>query len=90
MPGERSLTNGNFPIWQPPSPKIGIVSAAVAPFSAAIIFLRDQPAIPAQQGLRRDNRSHLSASLLPNPLALAANRRHWSSLKRNRWRHGVT
>ena len=38
-------------------------------FASAIIFLRDQPATPGQQGFGRDNRSHLSGeACLPIPL----------------------
>jgi len=42
--------------------------SAAAPFATAIIFLRDQPAMPGQQGLGRDNRSHLSEMLASQSL----------------------
>jgi hypothetical protein len=38
----------------------GFSRAAASPFATAIILLRDQPAMPGQQSLGRDNRSHLS------------------------------
>src|SRR5215472_17822612 len=63
----------------------GFSRSAASPFAAAIVFLRDQPAMPGQQSLGRDNRGHLSQKLSSHSLALAANRRRWSSLKRNRF-----
>jgi hypothetical protein len=45
--------------------------SATSPFAAAIIFLRDQPAMPGQQGLGRDNRSHLSQKLSSQSLGLS-------------------
>jgi hypothetical protein len=46
----------------------GFSRSAASPFATAIIFLRDQPAMPPQQGLGRDNRSHLSEKLASQSL----------------------
>jgi hypothetical protein len=44
-------------------------SRSASRFTSAIIFLRDQPAMPGQQGFGRNNRSHLSGeACLPMPL----------------------
>src|SRR5215469_12934105 len=42
--------------------------SAASPFTTAIVFLRDQPAMPGQQSLGSDNRSHLSEKLASQSL----------------------
>jgi hypothetical protein len=45
------------------------------PLAEAVVFLRDQPAMPGQQSLGRDNRGYLLEKL-PSPIpARAAKRR---------------
>ena len=47
---------------------LGFSRSAASPFATAIVFLRDQPAMPGQQGLGRDYRSHLSQKLASQSL----------------------
>src|SRR6202035_1694441 len=49
---------------------LGFSRSPAAPFSAAIILLRDQPAMPGQQRLGPDNRSHLSEKRSSQSLGL--------------------
>src|SRR6516165_10831151 len=66
-------------------PSLDLSGRARSPRSAlatAVVVLRDQFPMPSQQGLGRDNGGDLSKILRPIPLALAANRRRWSSLNR--------
>jgi hypothetical protein len=55
---------------------VGFSRSTASPLAAAIVFLRDQPAMPGQQGLGCDNRGYLleklsSQSLGPDGQAAA-------------------
>jgi hypothetical protein len=49
---------------------LGFSRSAASPFATAIIFVRNQPAMPRHQGLGRDNRSHLWEKLPSQSLGL--------------------
>src|SRR6516165_9095258 len=50
---------------------LGFSRSAASPLAAAVVFLCDQPSMPGQQSLGRDNRGHLLENLPSQSLGLS-------------------